>query len=200
MSEPRPLAAFDFDGTITQRDTLAGFLVFIGGRRAFAGAMARHAGGLLRGLRDDVERDAAKERVLGDILRGRTAGEVAEAGERYAALLPERFRPDVVERLNWHLGEGHEVVLVSASLDCYLRPLATALALTDVIAVTLEADADGHLSGRLARPNVRAEQKAIRLREWWGDRPATELWAYGNSSGDEALLAMADHATWIGRH
>ena len=39
----------------------------------------------------------------------------------------------------------------------------------------------------------------MRLREWFDDRPATELWAYGNSSGDEALLAMADHPMWIGK-
>lgn len=199
MSDARPIAAFDFDGTITQRDTLLGFLTFVAGRRAVTAAMLRHAGGLLRGLRDDVERDASKERVLGAVMGGRSLDDVADAGARYAALLPERFRPEVAARVRWHLDEGHEVVLVSASLEYYLRPVAASLGLTDVIGVTMEADASGRLTGRLARPNVRAEEKAVRLREWWGERPATELWAYGNSSGDEALLALADHPTWIGR-
>ena len=41
-------------------------------------------------------------------------------------------------------------------------------------------------------PNVRAEQKAVRLREWLGQPPTgslvdAELWAYGNSSGDHEL-------------
>jgi phosphoserine phosphatase len=26
-----------------------------------------------------------------------------------------------------------------------------------------------------------------------------ELWAYGDSAGDEELLALADHPTWVGR-
>ena len=63
---------------------------------------------------------------------------------------------------------------------------------------------DGRLTGALTHPNVRAEQKAVRLREWMG-QPATgplhgvELWAYGNSSGDHALLQLADHRYWRGR-
>jgi phosphoserine phosphatase len=51
---------------------------------------------------------------------------------------------------------------------------------------------------------VRAEQKALRLREWLG-QPAegpldgVRVWGYGNSSGDHALLEMSDHAYWLGR-
>ena len=195
----RRVAAFDFDGTITQRDTLLGFLLFVGGRRAVGASLTRRAGGLLRGMRDDALRDASKEQVLADVLGGRSVTEVSEAGRRYARLLPERFRPDIVERLRWHQAEGHEVVLVSASLEFYLRPVAEELGLTDVIGVEMENDGEGRLTGRLARPNVRAEQKAIRLREWLGDRPAAELWAYGTSSGDDNLLEMADHPTWVGR-
>ena len=42
-------------------------------------------------------------------------------------------------------------------------------------------------------------EKARRLTAWFGDRPATELWAYGDSSGDEELLGMATYPQWIGR-
>jgi phosphoserine phosphatase len=62
----------------------------------------------------------------------------------------------------------------------------------------------GLLTGQMEFPNVRAEQKALRLRAWL-DQPALgpmkniELWSYGNSSGDHALLAMADHAYWLGK-
>ncbi len=42
-----------------------------------------------------------------------------------------------------------------------------------------------------------------RLREWlhgtFGPGTAVELWAYGDSSGDEELLTAADHPTWVGR-
>jgi phosphatidylglycerophosphatase C len=195
----RPVAAFDFDGTITQRDTLLGYLLAVAGRSRTLAAATRHSIAMARGLRDDFARDAAKEQVVGRVVRGRSLEDLDEAGRDYADRLPPRFRPDVVERIAWHRDQGHELVIVSASLVHYLRPVASELGFDDVIGVELEFDADRGATGRLARPNVRGQQKAVRLQEWFADRPATELWAYGNSSGDEELLAMADHATWIGR-
>ena len=65
--------------------------------------------------------------------------------------------------------------------------------------VELELDPDGRATGSLARPNVRGEEKANRLHEWLDGRAIEEMWAYGNSSGDEALLAMSHHPTWIGK-
>ena len=72
-----------------------------------------------------------------------------------------------------------------------------------MIAVELSSR-DGVLTGSLTHPNVRAARKAVRLREWLGepaDGPleSTELWAYGNSSGDHQLLDLADHAYWVGK-
>ena len=55
-------------------------------------------------------------------------------------------------------------------------------------------------SGSLARPNVRGPEKEARLRAWMAERePYGTLWAYGNSSGDRELLAMADRPTMVGR-
>ena len=198
MSPKRKIAAFDFDGTITERDTLFGFLVAVGGRASVASALARNTIGMVRGARDDSARDAAKERVLGEVLRGRSESEVSEAGEAYALLLQERFRQPTIERLRWHQTEGHETIIVSASLIYYLRPLAASLEIGDVIGVEMETDATGIITGSLAHPNVRAEEKATRLRRHLGEG-AVEVWAYGNSSGDDALLTMADHPIWVGK-
>jgi phosphatidylglycerophosphatase C len=52
---------------------------------------------------------------------------------------------------------------------------------------------DGRLTGELASPNVRREEKVRRLEAWLGDDGPVELWAYGDSDGDRELLARADH-------
>lgn len=197
----RRVAAFDFDGTITQRDTLAGFLSHVGGPRALTASMAAEANGLARGLRDDAERDAAKERVLGRVLAGRTEEEVTAAGLSYAKLLPRRFRVDIAEKIRWHQRQSHELVIVSASLVYYLRPVAAELGFHDVLGVEMEVGPDGRLTGKLAGANVRAAEKERRLRAWLGTDHdgGLELWAYGNSSGDDHLLAMAHHPTWVGK-
>jgi phosphoserine phosphatase len=78
--------------------------------------------------------------------------------------------------------------------------VAATLGVGHVIAVETEV-VDGRLSGAILGPNVRAEEKVVRLRRWLestGD-PAPELWSYGNTSGDHALLEAADHAFWLGK-
>lgn len=207
----RRIAAFDFDGTVSRRDTLVPFLVRVSGRRRFASTSARLglSGVAGRGSADlprlDVrDRDQVKERLLAELFRGRWERDLRRAGELYARdLLSDQLRPEVLGRIDQHRAAGHEVLFVSASLVYYLEPLAALLGVQGVLAVEPEV-VDGRLTGALSRPNVRAEQKALRLREWLG-APDTgplegvELWAYGNSSGDHALLELSHHASWLGR-
>jgi len=194
----RKVAAWDFDGTITERDTLVGFLEFVGGRRAVATALAAEAPRLARGARSSEQRNAAKEGVLGRVLGGRREADVVDAGVRYAHRLSRGFRRESLDRIAGHRRDGHDLVIVSASLVYYLRPIAADLGFHHVIAVEMATGDDGVLTGALTTPNVRREHKETRLREWLGDEPF-ELWAYGDSSGDEHLLGMAHHPTWVGR-
>jgi phosphatidylglycerophosphatase C len=198
--EPRPgVAAFDFDGTLARRDTLVPFLRQVRGTHRVLAATALAAG--RPGPRD---RDTLKVAIVGRLLRGMPAGELAARGRRYAAGLPGLLRPEMVDRVRWHQRAGHAVVIVSASLGAYLRPLAGTLGLDAALAVELVADAGGRLTGDVVGGlNTRGPEKEARLRAWVDGRfgPATpfELWAYGDSRGDEELLAAADHATWVGR-
>jgi phosphatidylglycerophosphatase C len=93
---------------------------------------------------------------------------------------------------------GHEVVVVSASLQLYLGPLGHRLGVDAVLATELAVGADGRLTGALAGANVRGAEKVRRLRNWLGGSPC-ELWAYGDSSGDNELLAAADHGWRVSR-
>ncbi|HEY4378197.1 MAG TPA: HAD-IB family hydrolase [Acidimicrobiales bacterium] len=203
-TEPRRVAAFDFDGTLTERDTLLPFLIEACGRAKVGAALTRVVpvaarARLGRSVGAVHHRDATKVRLLAELFAGRESAQVATAGERYATTLDRRLRPDVAERVAWHRAEGHELVLVSASLLAYLEPFAPSLGFDHVIAVGLADDGRGRLTGEMTGPNVRGPEKETRLRAWLGEGAAVELWAYGNSSGDRELLAMADHPTWIGR-
>jgi phosphatidylglycerophosphatase C len=202
-AEGRGLAAFDFDGTISRRDTLIPFLAKVAGPARFAGVCARLGLSGARRTVDIRDRDEVKEAMIGLLFAGRTEDELRSRGELYARdLLSDSLRPMVVDRLHRHRGMGHRTVVVSASLVYYLDPVAREFGIDGVIGVEPEV-VDGVLTGRLARPNVRAEQKAVRLREWLGVGPGeplgVRLWGYGNTSGDHALLEMSDRAYWLGR-
>jgi len=194
----RGVAAFDFDGTISRRDTLGPFLARVAGTNALVRTLLTRTPQFAAVTLGRADRDLEKQAVIARLLGGRTAESVAAMGRAYAEHLwnQQRFRPEILERLQWHRERDHEIVIVSASLDSYLVPLAPRLGVAHVISCSLEADASGLVTGRLLGGNVRGEEKAVRLRQWLGADPA-ELWAYGDSSGDDELLAMADHPTRV---
>jgi phosphatidylglycerophosphatase C len=195
----RSIAAFDFDGTIVPGDSLVPFLLRVAGRRRFAAAALRHGVRVLLATGPGIgDRDAAKAAFVATALRGLPAPPVSAAGARYAEELAERVDAAARRRIEWHRARGDELVLVSASLHVYLAPLAQMLGFDDVLATRLSVGADGRLTGRLEGANVRAQEKVVRLRRWLGD-DTCEVWAYGDSSGDRELLAMADHGFYVPR-
>lgn len=196
-TERAGVAAFDFDRTLTRRDTLIPFLSRLAGRRRLAVALAAQA---RRYLRDS---DAAKLDLLRRTTTGLDQGAFDLAGRDYAVGLHHHLRPDMMARLRWHRSRGHRLVIVSASLGTYLRPFGVTLGVDDVLAVELDVDPSGRLTGTVTGGvNTRGEEKARRLRAWMADHlpgEHPEIWAYGDSSGDDALLAMADHPTRVTR-
>jgi len=195
----RTFAAFDFDGTITRRDTLVPFLTRVAGRVAVARALAAESTGLAMALIGRANRDTVKERVLTRVLAGCSYAEVEAAGRAFGArLVQSAITRDARERIEWHQREGHEVVIVSASLDVYLAEVGRSLGIAHVLSTRLETDAYGRCTGRLHGANCRGIEKATRLRALVGSDDVV-LWAYGNSRGDDEMLALAQHAVRVRR-
>lgn len=200
----RTIAAFDFDGTVSRKDTLVPFIANVAGlpRSAVAASAAAWSG--LRGHFDWRDRDEVKVHMIERLLTGRSVRELERQGGTYAAkLLDTGLRPEMVDQVRRHVAAGHETLFISASLVYYLDPIARYFDMTAVLAVEPEEEG-GVLTGAMRHPNVRAGQKALRLRRWLGVAPdapleGIEMWAYGNSSGDHQLLDMADHAYWLGK-
>ena len=197
---PRPVAVFDFDRTLTREDTFRMFLLACaGGRRAIAAAFARSPLTTLRGLRGGPARNRAKERMLVRLLGGRASEDVDTVAAGLAdRILAGGLRPDTVARLRWHLDRGHDVVVISASFDGYVRPVSQALGATVVFATGWEVDGRGRLTGRMNGPNVRGPQKAALLAQYLAGA-ARFVYAYGDSTGDRELLAMADEPVLVGK-
>lgn len=187
----RPVAAFDFDGTLSRRDTLVPFLIGVRGMPRFAAALAAATVDLC-----SAGRDAAKAALLRRLLGGLPSEDFDRRADEYGQRLVPRLRPDTVARLRWHQAEGHHTVIVSASLEDVLGRVGAELGVDAVLATRLERDVEGRLTGEIDGPNVRGAEKVVRLRtHMQGEH--SELWAYGNSSGDIDLLAEADHPVWV---
>ena len=190
---PSVVAAFDVDGTLTTGDCVTPFLRRAAGRRLWT-TLLRHPVALA-GSAARRDRDRLKELAC-SALRGIESAEIEHLGEAFAREVGAgRLRDDTVARLRRHRELAHTVILASASLDPYLVPLGRSLGVDAVVCTVLERGKDGRLTGRLVGANCRGAEKARRVSDWLreNDLAGAELWAYGDSSGDDELLALADH-------
>jgi phosphatidylglycerophosphatase C len=195
------VAAFDVDGTITRRDCVVPFMRRVAGARRIVPRLAARPRILVPSLiRRD--RDALKALAAAASFRGMEGHRLAALGAEFAQHVHASWlRPDTMDTLTGHLTAGDRVVLVSASFEVYLQPLAELLGVDHVLATRLE-HRNGVYTGALDGPNCRGAEKVRRLHDWLDDgevggRSNIRLVAYGDSAGDRELLADADEARWV---
>jgi phosphatidylglycerophosphatase C len=201
------VAAFDLDGTLTDRGSVVRWLTAVCGIHAVRAALYHRAVALIGGaIRSGPAADAAKEALFTDLLEGRSLDDVVAVSDTFAeAHLRRSVRPEVVRRLSEHLDLGHVVVVVSASPALYVARIAEALGAIGAAATDLAVDADGSLTGRYDGLNCRGTEKVRKVRvllESLGVRDtgaARPLYAYGNSRGDLPLLEAADRPVDVSR-
>ena len=197
IAEPPKLpvvAVFDFDGTLTRRDSLLPFLQMAAGRWQFwwgllvlSPILLGYAFGLIPNWR-------AKEAVLAHFLSGRKEEQLHQVAQKFAVEeIPKLLRPEAVQRLRWHQEQGHKTVLVSASLEAYLQPWAEAMGFARATGTQLEVQ-NGFLTGRILGKNCYGKEKVKRLKALLGDLSQYCIYAYGDSRGDRELLDAADYS------
>jgi phosphatidylglycerophosphatase C len=193
------VAAFDFDGTLSTRDNFVPFLCRIVGMPTVTQILATSGVRVASHGRSEWGRDAVKTEVVRRIFTGYDAERLDMLGRSFAFdVIRRHLRTQTVDRVDWHRTQGHRLVIVSASLGVYVRPIAERLRFDAVLATELEVGTDGLLTGRLQGANVRGAEKARRLDAWLDGEPAY-VWAYGDSSGDRELWDRADRPVRVTR-
>ena len=188
-----PIAFFDFDGTLTRRDTFLPWLQQLLGTPTLFLRLLQTSPVLLGYIAGWVANDRAKETLLRACVAGRHVDELQEVANHYARHeLRSLLRPEGMARLDWHREQGHDCVLVSASLDLYLEPWAAEQGFAGLLCSRLEVNAEGRVSGNLAGDNCHGEVKVKLIREWLEGRNTGTLYAYGDTRGDLPMLRMAD--------
>ena len=193
------IALFDFDGTLTRRDTLLPFLRFVAGTAKLAAGMIWTAPQLAAYASGMLANDVAKEALLRRVIGGRQIGGLRMAGEEFArGIVPRLLDPVAVRWVTEHREAGRICVLVTASLDIYVEPWARAQGFDEVFCSRL-AVVDGKVTGQLDGGNCYGEEKVRRVQSWLQGRMPRRVWAYGDSRGDVEMLCWADTAFYRGR-
>ena len=193
-------AAFDFDGTLSYRDTFLPFLWYVVGPLRFFFTLVKSFPGLALALVSKERRQKAKEALLKQFFKGKSRKSICHLGELYAQeKLPLKLRKCALHRLQWHLQRGDVVVLISANFEEYLVPFAKHAGIHHVLASKMQMDAEGKITGFLKGKNCRGVEKVKRLKDLVGNLEDTILYAYGDSEGDLELLSVADHPFFVAK-
>ena len=185
------LALFDFDGTITFKDSFAPFIRAAVHPSSSLGRIRLLP--LIAGYRTGiVSASTTRSKIASVVFRGRQESEIRELGASYAReTLPGTVRPKAIERIAWHKAQGDTVVVVSAALDVYLAEWCR-LASLHVICTQLEV-IDGVLSGQYRNGDCTGPEKSRRIRQRYRLEEFAEIYAYGDTSEDSDMLSLAHH-------
>lgn len=189
-SQKRCLALFDFDGTITRKDSFLAFIRFAKGNWRFYGGMAVLVPILLAYKARILANDKAKVWVLRFFFSGMPSTQFFEIGERFSLeKVPLMIRKESMAKIRWHLNQQHTVVVVSASAEAWVARWCDKMGM-QLIATRLEV-LEGKITGRLAGANCYGEEKVRRIQEVLNLASFDKVYAYGDTPGDKPMLALA---------
>lgn len=195
--EQRVVVVFDFDGTLTTKDTLLEFIKHTHGTFSLWFGMLLHAPLLVLMKLHMMHNGKVKEKVLSYFYKGLSYKIFQEYCKSFSLVGKDLIRTDILARLKKHQLEGAEVYVVTASIVDWVKPICEALAIEKVLGTELETDNDGKLTGKMSTPNCYGAEKVRRLLEVEPDRKSYILHAYGDSRGDKEMFAEADYHTLV---
>jgi phosphatidylglycerophosphatase C len=186
-----PIVAFDFDGTLTVRDSYTAFLKWRtpaaawwwGGIRLIPAALAY----LVHRDRGRIKAAATKVFLAG-VSRERLEADAKAFAEHTSRTL---LRPDAVAAWKRWRGQRVRLIIVTASPEAVVAPFARGLAADGLLGTHLAYDGRGRLTGAFASPNCRGAEKVVRLKAAYGADVRLKA-AYGDTGGDTEMLAIAE--------
>ncbi len=185
------LALFDFDGTLTKRDTFVPFTMFVVGKIGFIGKVSFLLPTLIKYKFGFLDNNLTKKKWIEVFFKGLSEEYLLDKGERFAKkYLPSMLDKKVFNRLLWHKRSNHRVIIVSASLEVYLKPFAEQIGV-EAIGTKLEFR-NGVATGNIDGKNCYGIEKVNRLKAVCNLSEYDKIYAYGDSKGDEAIFSIAD--------
>lgn len=185
------IALFDFDGTITECDTFTPFIkkaipryrMFIGRLLLMPSILGYRTGILSASL--------IRQQIIYIGFKGFSKARLEKFGQNYAnECLSRVIRTKALERIQWHLDSGDRVVIVSASLDVYLKPWCDAIGV-ELICSKIDSK-DDILTGKYYQGDCTGPEKARRVKSFIELKEYGKIYAYGDTEEDDALLELAD--------
>lgn len=187
----KSIAFFDFDGTITTADSLIRFIRYAVGDLKTAWGMLLLSPMLVAYKLRIIPNYKAKQWMLSYFFKGMDEHVFTRLATTFSLNhIDPMLRPKAMEKIAWHQSQGHQITIVSASMQCWLKPWCDQHGL-ELISTQLELK-QGYVTGNFATKNCYGAEKAVRIKAVYNLDDYEHIYAYGDSSGDNELLALAD--------
>lgn len=184
------LALFDFDGTLTYKDSFMQFIRYSKGSFKYFLGLFILSPILILYKAKLLANDKAKILVLRYYFSGIALEEFKSKADGFAMeKIPRMLRKSAMDRLRWHINQQHKVVVVSASINLWLKKWCDLLNI-QLIATELDIK-QGKITGRLSTPNCYGEEKVKRIKLELQLDQYERIYAYGDTQGDKPMLALA---------
>lgn len=180
---------FDFDGTLTTKDTLLEFILHSCGNIKFLLGFLLYSPLLILMKFGLYPNWKAKQHVFSHFFRGMKIEDFNFLCNKFATDCRYLLRPEGVKEMETAMAEGIKIYVVSASIDNWVQPFFD---FAKVLGTQIEV-IDGILTGRFISPNCYGIEKVRRIKQVLTEpRSHYYIIAYGDSRGDKEMFDYAD--------
>src|SRR6185437_12600065 len=184
------IAFFDFDGTLTSKDTLAQVLKFTKGSFRYYLGLIILSPVLIGYKLKVIPNQYAKEILLTYYLKGIPIEKFNTICKEFVEdKLPALFRKVALQEIRHHILNDTKVVIISASPENWILPWCQQYNI-ECIATKL-AVKNGKITGKIAGKNCHGDEKVKNILKRYNLSNYNKIHAYGDTRGDLPMLSLA---------
>ncbi|MBF7687238.1 HAD-IB family hydrolase [Acinetobacter rathckeae] len=193
----KALALFDFDGTLYLKDSFTGFIFYTFKARYVLKTGLSILPWINHYYLGLYPADKMRKKLYYNMFHAKPVDHVQHDAISYTRVLQQHLNPQLLAQLKQHQALGHDVVVVSASLDIYLKPLCEHLGV-DLISSEVESE-HGKLTGFYKTADCSGLEKKRRIQQRYDLSTYSRIYAYGNTLEDAAMLSIATQPCMYGQ-
>lgn len=186
----KKLYCFDFDGTLTYKDTMFMYLKFYDSAK-FRVQFLKHIPLFVLLKLNLADTEKVKKSFISSILKGQKEIKIKEKSKLFfEANYPKIVRENALDFIKNINKTNTDSLMVTASLDIWVKPFADAFNM-ELVSTKAEFK-DGVFTGNFIGKNCNGKEKLERIKKEISNEKYDKIIAFGDTSGDRPMLNWAN--------
>ena len=187
----KSIAFFDFDKTVYRKDSMLVFMKTVNGNFVLILSLIRVFPLFLLSKLKLYPLKKTKEKLLAVHFKGKKPEDLDPIQADFCNTLDMGIYPAAKAKLMQHKQLGHELCVVSASCDLWLKEWCKKEGV-DLICSQMEISENNRYTGKLKGENCRGREKVVQIKKHYQLSDYKQIYVYGRGSGDYEMLTLAN--------